>query len=504
MIVCIQYCIQYCAHTKCEAFATVNGDVNRGCIHRLQISEKYMKPEIIEKFRQITGAEHVLEAYEDRACYIYDASAIMMTEKEVPALVVFPGSTEEVSKILRLANVERIPIIPRGNGSNVTGGSIPDKGSVIMVMTRMNRILVIDRDNLIAELEPGVITADLQNAALAVGLFYPPDPASQGFSTMGGNVAECAGGPRCAKYGVTRDYVLGLEVVLPTGEIIRTGARTMKSVAGFDLTRLIIGSEGALAVITKIIVRLLPKPEAKKTMLVIYDDLSKACATVAKVFQAGVIPTTLELMDNMFINCIEDYAHVGLPRDAEAVLLIEVDGDSDILDKQIGKISDICRLLQARSIKIARDDAEAEQLWVARRASFAAVSAIAPTIIGEDATVPRDKIPQAVADIRKIAAKYDLRIAVQGHAGDGNLHATILCDERDPELMGRVEKAAGEIFKSTLALGGTLTGEHGIGRVKAKYLVLEIGEDGLNLMRAIKKTFDPNNILNPGQFLGEF
>lgn len=463
-----------------------------------------MTPELIEKFKCIVGAENVLDRFEDRACYTYDASAITVTKSETPALVVFPGCTEEVSEILRLANAENIPIIPRGRGSNVTGGNIPSVGSVIMVMTRMNKILNIDRNNLIAEVEPGVITVDLQNAALAVGLFYPPDPASQGFSTMGGNVAECAGGPRCAKYGVTRDYVLGLEVVLPTGEIIRTGARTMKSVAGFDLTRLITGSEGALAVVTKIIVKLIPKPEAKKTMLVIFDDLAKACETVAKVFQAGVVPATLELMDNMFINCIEDYAHVGLPKDAEAVLLIEVDGDREVLDKQINKIAEICKSLVAREIKIAKDDAEADQLWVARRSAFASVSAIAPTIVGEDATVPRDKIPEAVADVRRIATKYDLKIAVQGHAGDGNLHATILCDERDPELMARVEKAAEEIFRSTLALGGTLTGEHGIGRVKAKYLVLEIGEDGLKLMRAIKKTFDPNNILNPGQFLGEY
>jgi len=463
-----------------------------------------MRQELKDTFKSIVGSEHVLDTVEDCACYTYDASAISVGKKEIPPLVLFPANSEEVSKILRLANIEKTPIIPRGLGSNVTGGTIPSVGSVIMVMTRMNKILKIDRNNLVAEVEPGVVTADLQAEVEKLQLFYPPDPASKGFSTMGGNVAECAGGPRGAKYGVTRDYVLGLEVVLPTGEIIRTGARTMKSVAGFDLTRLITGSEGALAVITKIIVKLIPLPEAKKTMLVVYDDLTKACETVAKVFQAGVVPTTMELLDNIFINCIEDYAHVGLPKDAEAVMLIEVDGDKEVLDKQITKISEICKALNARSVTIAKDDAEAEQLWVARRSSFASVSAIAPTIVGEDCTVPRDKIPEAVADIRKIAKKYDLKIAVQGHAADGNLHATILCDERDPELMARVENAAGEIFKSTLALGGTLTGEHGIGRVKARYLVLETGTDGLNLMRAIKKTFDPNNILNPGQFLGEY
>jgi glycolate oxidase len=239
-------------------------------------------------------------------------------------------------------------------------------------------------------------------------------------------------------------------------------------------------------------------------MLAIFDDLSDACQTVANVFQAGVVPTTLELLDNIFINCVEDYAHVGLPKDAQAVLLIEVDGDKEVLDKQIAQISHICRLRNARSIVVAKDEEEAERLWVARRASFASVSAIAPTIVGEDATVPRDKIPQAVADIRKIAEKYKLKIAVVGHAGDGNLHATILCDERDAALMERVEKAAEEIFKSSLALGGTLSGEHGIGRAKAKYLVWETGTEALALMRSIKKTFDPNNILNPGQFLGKY
>lgn len=463
-----------------------------------------MTPELVEKFRAIVGPENMLDKYEDLLGYTYDASSISVTKKDTPHLVLFPANTEEVSAILRLANAEKIPIIPRGAGSNVTGGTIPSEGSVIMVMTRMNKILKIDQENLVAELEPGVVTVVFQNEVEKVNLFYPPDPGSKGYSTIGGNVAECAGGPRGAKYGVTRDYVLGLEVVLPTGEIIRTGARTMKSVAGFDLTRLITGSEGALAVITKITVKLIPLPEAKKTMLVIFDDLSDACKTVAKIFQAGVVPTTLELLDNISINCIEDFMHIGLPKEAEAVLLIEVDGDREVLDKQINKVTEICTAQNASSVNVAKTDEEAEQLWVARRSFFASVSSIAPTIVGEDATVPRDKIPAAVDDIRAIAKKYDLKIAVMGHAGDGNLHATILCDERDPELMGRVDKGAEEIFKSTLALGGTLTGEHGIGRVKAKYLTLEIGEDSLKLMRAIKKTFDPNNILNPGQFLGEY
>jgi len=379
----------------------------------------------------------------------------------------------------------------------VSGGSIPRADAVVMVLTRMNRIIVIDRKNMVAEVETGVITADFQAEVEKLGLFYPPDPASRAFSTMGGNVAECAGGPRGAKYGVTRDYVLGLEVVLPTGEIIRTGARTMKCVAGYDLTRLMTGSEGTLGVVTKAIVKLLPLPEAKKTMLAIFDDIDRAAETVAQVFMAGVIPTTLELLDNIYIRNIEAAVNIGLPTEAEAVLLIEVDGDSAVLDKQVGVIAGICREQGATAVKVAQDAREADELWVARRAAFAAVSRVRPTIIGEDCTVPRDKIPEMVRTIRAIGEKYDIIIAVLGHAGDGNLHATILTDERDKEEMARVEKAAEEIFAATLAVEGTLTGEHGIGLVKKKYLPLELGEGGMMAMRAIKKALDPNNILNP-------
>lgn len=455
-----------------------------------------MEQAVVAAVKGIVGAEHVLEKYEDRYCYTYDASAVTAGKEGVPALVVYPGSAAEVSALLKLANEHKFPVIPRGAGSNVSGGSIPCAGAMVMVLTRMNRIVVIDRKNMVAEVEAGVITADFQTEVEKLGLFYPPDPASKAFSTMGGNVAECAGGPRGAKYGVTRDYVLGLEVVLPTGEIIATGARTMKCVAGYDLTRLITGSEGTLGVVTKAIVKLLPLPEAKKTMLAIFGDMEKAAETVARVFMAGVIPTTLELLDNIYIRNIEAAVNIGLPVEAEAVLLIEVDGDKEVLDKQIGIIEGICRE-QGATVKVAKDAKEADELWVARRSAFAAVSRVRPTIIGEDCTVPRDRIPEMVRIIRAIADKYNIIIAVLGHAGDGNLHATILTDERDREEMARVEKAAEEIFAATLAMDGTLTGEHGIGLVKKKYLPLEMGEGGMMAMRAIKRALDPNNILNP-------
>lgn len=456
-----------------------------------------MEQAVVAAVKGIVGAENVLDKFEDRYCYTYDASAVTAGKEGMPSLVVYPGSADEVSALLKLANEHKIPVIPRGAGSNVSGGSIPRAGALVMVLTRMNRIVVIDRKNMVAEVEAGVITADFQTEVEKLGLFYPPDPASKAFSTMGGNVAECAGGPRGAKYGVTRDYVLGLEVVLPTGEIIKTGARTMKCVAGYDLTRLITGSEGTLGVVTKAIVKLLPLPEAKKTMLAIFGDMDKAAETVARVFMAGVIPTTLELLDNIYIRNIEAAVNIGLPVEAEAVLLIEVDGDAVVLDKQVGIIEGICREQGATEVKVARDAKEADELWVARRSAFAAVSRVRPTIIGEDCTVPRDKIPEMVRIIRAIADKYNIIIAVLGHAGDGNLHATILTDERDKDEMARVEKAAEEIFAATLAMDGTLTGEHGIGLVKKKYLPLEMGEGGMMAMRAIKRALDPNNILNP-------
>lgn len=458
-----------------------------------------MKIEFMDQIKQIVGEEHFFDKFEDRLCYTYDASAITVGKEGMPDLVVYPANAEEVSQILKLANEYKIPIIPRGAGTCVSGGALPHAGAIILVLTRMNRILNIDRRNMVAEMEAGVITAEFQAEVEKIGLFYPPDPASRAFSTMGGNVAENAGGPRGAKYGVTRDYVLGLEVVLPTGEIIKTGAKTMKCVTGYDLTRLIIGSEGTLGIVTKIFVRLLPLPEAKKTMLVAFDDLYKASETVAQTFMSGVIPTTVELLDNIYIRNIEDYAHIGLPVDAEAVLIIEVDGDKEVLDKQINLISKICLEQGATQVKVAKDDLEAEELWVARRSAFAAMAKLRPNQIGEDCTVPRDKIPDMMKKIQNIAAKYNVIIGVLGHAGDGNLHAIFATDERDKEEMERIEKAIEETFVATLALGGTLTGEHGIGRVKRKFLPLELGEGGMMVMKAIKRALDPNDILNPNQ-----
>jgi len=462
-----------------------------------------MHPETRQTLIRIVGQEHVVESHEDLLCYAYDASPIPMDPKHLPCLVVFPGCTEEVAQIVRLANEAGFTLCPRGAGSNVSGGSIPDRDAVVLVLNRMNRILDIDRANMVADVEPGVITEQFQNEVEKLGLFYPPDPSSKAFSTLGGNVAECAGGPRGAKYGVTRDYVLALEVVMPTGEIIHTGARTMKSVAGLDLTRLMVGSEGTLGIITRITLRLLALPPAKKTLMAIFPDLQSASETVAQVFTAGMVPATLELLDKTFINAIEDYRQIGLPREAEAILLIEVDGELESLDRQAQRIAEICMKQGAVRTQVARDAAEAEELWIARRSAFASVSRIKPSIIGEDATVPRDQIPQAVREIQAIAARHALTIAVLGHAGDGNLHPTILADERDPEEMKRVHLAVDEIFRALLALGGTLSGEHGIGRMKSPYLQLETGQGALAVMRTIKRALDPRNVLNPSIGLGD-
>ncbi|KLU65460.1 putative FAD-linked oxidoreductase [Desulfosporosinus acididurans] len=461
-----------------------------------------MKPEIIQELIKIVGEENLYTTLEDLYCYTYDASFLKADLKDLAGVAVYPGTVEEISMILTLANREKIPVVPRGAGTNVSGGSVSIGDCIVLVLKRMNKILEIDKKNLIAVVEPGVITGQFQREVEQLGLFYPPDPASLAVSTMGGNVAECAGGPRGVKYGVTRDYILGLEVVLPTGEIMTTGGRTIKNVTGYDMTKLFTGSEGTLCVITKIIVKLIPLPEAKSTMMAVFSEMEQASETVSEIIAGGLVPCSLELLDNIYIKNIEEYAKVGLPVEAGAVLLIEVDGDSEILSKQIGKVEEICRRLGAVQIRVATTKEEAEDLWLARRSAFASVSRVKPTIIGEDATVPRSQIPVAVRRIQEIAAKYNIIIAILGHAGDGNLHATILTDEMDREEAARVEKAIDEIFVLTVELGGSLSGEHGIGRAKSKFITLQTGKIGLEIQRKIKHALDPNNILNPGVMFG--
>lgn len=450
---------------------------------------------LIRSLEKIVGKENVLSSKEDLICYGYDATNL----EALPDLVVFPKEANEISKVLALANKNGFPVIPRGAGTGFTGGSLPVRGGVVLALTRMNRVIEIDTENLVAVVEPGVITGEFQKQVEGLGLFYPPDPASTAYSTLGGNVAECAGGPRAVKYGVTKDYVLGLEAVLPTGEIVNTGVKTVKGVVGYDLTKLLVGSEGTLGVITKITLRLIPLPEAKKTMMVVFRQIEDAATAVSRIISSKIVPSTLELMDNASIRCAEDYLQMGLPRDAGALLLIEVDGDREILPKYISKIDEITSGLNRYSIAIAETAEEADALWKARRALSPASYRLNPTKIAEDITVPRNRIAPFIEEARKIAEEKNLKIINFGHAGDGNLHTSIMIDEKIPGEKEKADQAIEEIFKLTVRLGGTLSGEHGVGITKAPYLQLELKQDAIEVMKKIKRVFDPNNILNPGK-----
>ncbi len=419
--------------------------------------------------------------------------------ENLPDCIVFPKNDKEVCEIVRIADANKIPIFTRGAGSGLSGGSVPIKGGIVMVITRMNKILEINRDDLFAVVEPGVVVADLIDEVGKFGLLYPPDPSSMKVATMGGSVAENAGGLRGLKYGVTKDYVMGLEVVGSDGNIFKTGAVTVKSVSGYDLTRLFVGSEGTLGIITKIIVKLIPTPEYKKSMMSVFKDINMAAKTVADIIKNGVIPATLEILDKITINAVEDYKKIGLPKDAEAILLIETDGIKESAEKEADKIINICKSNQAIDVSIAKDDAERDKIWEARRSALPALGRVKPTCILEDATVPRSRVPDMIKAINDIAKKYNILIGTFGHAGDGNLHPTIIADERNKEEMARVEKAIDEIFESALKLNGTLTGEHGIGIAKMKYLQEEFGKAGVEAMKRVKQALDPNNIFNPGK-----
>ncbi len=453
--------------------------------------------EIINKLVDIVGKEHVRTDKEDLIIFSYDATSMT----GMPEAIVSPANAEEVAEVIKLANEKLIPVVPRGGGSNLSGGSIATSGGIVLSMMRMNQILEIDEENLTATLQPGVITADFNATVDARGLMYPPDPQSASMSTMGGNVSENAGGPRGVKYGVTKDYILGLRVVMPNGDIVKVGGKMVKNVSGYDLIRLFTGSEGTLCVITEITVRLIPKPEAKKTMLALFNSLDDAANTVAGIIKRRIIPTTMELMNQDAMTLIEEFKPVGFPTDAEGALLIEVDGALADVERQADNIIEVCKDCGASEVKVAQNAEESAKLWAGRKAGFGAFTAKAFTVLAEDATVPRSKVPDIVRRIQEIAKKYNVRIPILGHTGDGNMHPNIMCDGRDPEEMKRVDAAIDEIFRAALDLGGTLSGEHGIGHSKQKYMNWEFGEEGLNVMRSIKKALDPNNILNPGKML---
>ncbi|TCP30981.1 glycolate oxidase [Scopulibacillus darangshiensis] len=448
----------------------------------------------------IVGEGNVNDSSESRLAYSYDATPNFQS---LPDAVVMPNSTEEVRKILKVCNDCQIPVVPRGSGTNLCAGTCPTEGGVVLVFNKMNRILEIDEENLTVTVQPGTITQEMIKAVEEKGLFYPPDPSSMKISTIGGNLNENSGGLRGLKYGVTRDYVLGIQVVLPNGNVFRTGGKLAKDVAGYDLTRLFVGSEGTLGVITEATLKLVPMPETKKTMLAIYDDIDAAAKTVSKIIANKVIPATLEFLDHPTLEVVEDFAKIGLPTYAEAVLLIEQDGALEVVERDMEKIMRICEEEHAISVDVAKSDEEAAALCTARRSALSALARMKPTTILEDATVPRSKVAQMVKAVNEIAGKYDVKICTFGHAGDGNLHPTCMTDVRDKDELKRVEKAFEEIFAKAIELGGTITGEHGVGEMKSPYLEWKLGREGIEAMRGLKAAFDPNGIMNPGKMFAK-
>ena len=458
-----------------------------------------MNRNTIKKLQEIVGPEHLTTSREDLMCYSYDGTGL----EYMPSAVTFPGSAAEICAIMELANQDNFPVIPRGAGTGMTGGSLAIAGGLVLVTSRLNRILEIDVDNGVAVVEPGVITGQFQAAVRKVGLFYPPDPASRNFCTMGGNVAECSGGPSAVKYGVTRDYVLGLEVVLPDGRLIHTGVRTAKGVVGYDLTRLITGSEGTLGIITKIVVRLLSLPTHRKTFLVLTDTLQQATVLVAEILKHNILPSTLEYMDRTALNVVNDYLPLELPQSTTALLLVEVDGDAQSTveqgEKLLALLADRRKYPGILEVRQAISDKEVEDLWQARRSISPATFKLRPHKISEDVVVPRTKIPQLVEFTEKLSRELNIVILTFGHAGDGNIHVNIMVDKDNAEEYEKGQTAKRRLFEQVLKLSGTLSGEHGVGITKAAYLPLELDETSLALMQRIKGVFDPNNVLNPGK-----
>lgn len=449
-----------------------------------------------ERIIAVVSKENFDDSKTGRLVYSYDATPNFQS---LPEAVVSPRNTEETVQIIKICNELRIPLVPRGSGTNLCGGTCPTEGGIVLLFKHMNKILEIDEENLTITVQPGVITLDMINAVEAKGLFYPPDPSSMKISTIGGNINENSGGLRGLKYGVTRDYVIALQIVLPNGDLIRTGGKLAKDVAGYDLTRLFVGSEGTLGVITEATLKLIPMPETKKTMLALYQDIEAAAKTVSAIISNKIIPTTLEFLDQPTIQVVEAYAQIGLPTDAKAILLIEQDGPPEVVDRDLAKIAEICKQEKAVSVQIAASEDEADALRTARRTALSALARLKPTTILEDATVPRSEIAKMVKAINEIAEKYNVEICTFGHAGDGNLHPTCPTDSRNHDEMARVEKAFAEIFQKAIELGGTITGEHGVGVMKAPYLEWKLGKEGIAAMKAIKQSFDPNNIMNPGK-----
>jgi glycolate oxidase len=456
--------------------------------------------EIKKRLRDIVGPENILDSDLDRFGYSYDSSFVPLLPPNKPDIIVRPLTTEEVSKTMAVAFEYAIPVTPRGAASGRTGGSIPLKGGISLCLDRMTRIIELDERNMMVTAEAGVRTIDLYNRCAAQGLFYPPDPASWKFSTIGGNVAENAGGMRAVKYGVTSDYVMGLEVVLADGTILNTGGKAIKNVTGYDLKSLFTGSEGTLGIVTQATFRLISMPKRRGTLQVMFPSLDDGCATVHMMLQAGIVPAAAEIMDRVCLETVARHRKTELQPGVQACLVIEIDGETDAaIATQAERIEAVANTCSAIGFRVAQSQQESDELWAIRRGISSAVAATAPNRLGEDISVPRDAFPEVVRRIRAISEKYRIPIAVYGHAGDGNLHPSVLCDLSNPDEAERVHRAIDEIFAATLAVGGTLSGEHGIGITKRPYITQALGEAGVRTMKAIKQALDPKGIMNPGK-----
>ncbi|MDR3764471.1 MAG: FAD-linked oxidase C-terminal domain-containing protein [Acidobacteriota bacterium] len=454
---------------------------------------------LIQKLREIVGTGNVLTSKVNLVTYGYDATADVPQGR--PDVIVMPTTAEQVQQVVNLARRNGVAIYSRGAGTNLSGGTIPVEKGIVLSLQKMNKIVEVDAENLTAVVQPGVIIQELNNAAAKHGLMYPPDPGTVTTATMGGSVAENSGGLRGLKYGVTKHYVMGMEVVLANGDRVRFGGKTVKNVTAYDFSNLFVGSEGTLGIIVEITCKLLPAPKYRRAMLATYKSVSDAGNTVSAIIKAQVIPATLEILDNMTIRTVEDFAHVGLPVEAEALLLIEVDGMAEEVVAREAEAVVRCVNENHGNLRVANSDAERDALWAARRAALPALASLNNTVVLEDATVPRSHITDMLLELRAIATKYKLTMGTFGHAGDGNLHPTILADKNNKDEMDRVHHAVDEIFAAALRFGGTLSGEHGIGIAKMKYLGNEIGETGLDLMRTLKNALDPAHMFNPGKLV---
>lgn len=455
-----------------------------------------MTADFIAQLQSLLGSDRVLTSQEDLIPYSFDGTAAL---KQMPGAVVFPQSGKEVAECVKLAAKAGITVVTRGSGTGLSGGSVPLTECLVICLVRMDKIIELDQQNLTLRAQCGVITKEIDDAAAAVGLFYPPDPGSMKISTIGGNVAENSGGLRGLKYGVTRDYVMGMEVVLPNGDLIFLGNKCVKDVAGYSMKDLFIGSEGTLGIITEVLIKLLPRPQSRRTMLALYDSMGAAAETISAIIAARIIPCTLEFLDRMTVRCVEDFAKIGLPTDVEALVLMETDGHPAVVEDEAAKMIALAKQHGAREVKMAADEAEGARLASARRSAFSALARMKPTTILEDVTVPRSELARMVAHINAVAKKHNLLIGTFGHMGDGNLHPTFLTNERDTEEMHRVELALEEIVDETLRLGGTITGEHGVGLAKKAFLKRQMGDGSYELMRTIKRALDPQALLNPGK-----